>query len=203
MFDKIIEFEKSVADFYGAPYAVATDCCTHAVELCLRINNYDNITVPAQTYLSIPMTLTKLNINWRWRDEPWADYYYLGNTNIIDSAVYWKERGYIPNTFMCLSFQFKKHLSLGRGGMILLDNLEKAQQLKCMTYDGRTPDCPWTEQDIKINGFHYYLMPELAVQGLEKLPECAKTPPKKWSSDDYPYLPNMTVFKNEENLHMR
>ena len=27
----------------------------------------------------------------------------------------WRENSYIPKTMMCLSFQFQKHLSLGRG----------------------------------------------------------------------------------------
>ena len=35
-FEAVEQFENQVADFFGAPYAVATDCCTHAVELCLR-----------------------------------------------------------------------------------------------------------------------------------------------------------------------
>ena len=37
---------------------------------------------------------------------------------------------------MCISFQFRKHLSLGRGGIILTDNLLAAKELK--TYDGRS-----------------------------------------------------------------
>ena len=35
MFDKILEFETALAEYTGAPYAVMTDCCTHAIELCL------------------------------------------------------------------------------------------------------------------------------------------------------------------------
>ena len=35
MFDKIIEFETALAEYTGAPYAISTDCCTHAIELCL------------------------------------------------------------------------------------------------------------------------------------------------------------------------
>ena len=31
--------EKNLAAFTGAPYAVATDCCTHALELCLRLDD--------------------------------------------------------------------------------------------------------------------------------------------------------------------
>lgn len=203
MFNNITKFEQQVAKFYGAPYAVATDCCTHAIELCLHATNYNNITVPTHTYLSVPMTLTKLGKQWTWRHESWQDYYYLGNTNIIDAAVYWKKDGYIPGTFMCLSFQFKKHLSLGRGGMILLDDATTADKLKCMSYDGRTADRPWGTQDIKMNGYHYYLMPELALAGLSQLPNAVNKVPKKWSWQDYPYLPDMTVFKNEENLHLR
>jgi len=36
MFEYVTEFESQIADFFGAPYAVATDSCTHALELCLR-----------------------------------------------------------------------------------------------------------------------------------------------------------------------
>ena len=35
-FKVITDFEKQIALFFGAPYAVAVDCCTHAIELCLR-----------------------------------------------------------------------------------------------------------------------------------------------------------------------
>jgi dTDP-4-amino-4,6-dideoxygalactose transaminase len=31
------KFESKIAEFYGAKYAVSTDCCTHAIELCLRL----------------------------------------------------------------------------------------------------------------------------------------------------------------------
>jgi DegT/DnrJ/EryC1/StrS aminotransferase family len=33
-------FEIEIAKFFGSPYAVATDCCTHAVELCLRLKKH-------------------------------------------------------------------------------------------------------------------------------------------------------------------
>jgi len=29
---EVIEFENIIADFYGSKYAVATDCCTHALD---------------------------------------------------------------------------------------------------------------------------------------------------------------------------
>ena len=36
MFDIVTKFENEIAEFYGAPYAVATDSCTHGIEICLR-----------------------------------------------------------------------------------------------------------------------------------------------------------------------
>ena len=38
---------------------------------------------------------------------------------------------------MCLSFQYGKHLSTDRGGMILLDSESDASKLRKMAYDGR------------------------------------------------------------------
>jgi dTDP-4-amino-4,6-dideoxygalactose transaminase len=195
MFEYILEFEKKISQFYNAPYAVATDCCTHAVELCLRYEGYNNIIVPTHTYISVPFTLRKLNLNWKFEYQEWKDFYYLGNTNIIDAAVYWKQNGYIQDTYMCLSFQYKKHLSLGRGGAILLQNKEDYDILKKMSYDGRDVLKPWAEQDISIMGYHYYMTPEIAITGLEKMQEVKQNPPKKWSYIDYPNLTKMTVFK--------
>ena len=94
-FHKVQELEQQIAKFYGAPYAVATDCCTHAVELCLRMEPKTAMTCPTNTYPSIPMTLEKLGIRWFWGAENWENYYYLGNTRIIDAAVYWKANSYV------------------------------------------------------------------------------------------------------------
>ena len=118
-FQIIADFEKEVASFFGAPYAVAVDCCTHGLELCLRYKNAKDITVPKNTYLSVPMLAEKLDLGITWVDQKWQDYYYL-TEDIIDAAVHWEPNSYIPNTYMCISFQYRKHLSLGRGGVILL-----------------------------------------------------------------------------------
>jgi dTDP-4-amino-4,6-dideoxygalactose transaminase len=189
------KFEKLIAQFYGAPYAVAVDCCTHAIELCLRMENDLVLSnCPKQTYLSIPMTFRKLGIPWQFTDEQWEDYYYIGHTNIIDAAVYWKRNGYVPGTKMCLSFQFKKHLNLGRGGMILLDNHEEYVKLKKLRYDGRDDDRPWAEQDVDTLGYHYYMTPETAEKGIYKFCTAEVTEPKFWTYDDYPDLSKMKVF---------
>lgn len=195
-FSAVEEFEKSIAKFFGAPYAVAVDSCTHGIELCLRLTQAKSINVPKRTYLSVPMLSYKLGIDLVWRDEHWEDYYTLnyGDKRIIDAAVLWRKDGYVPNTFMSISFQYQKHLSLGRGGMILCDNKEDALRLKKMSYDGRLPGIPWRDQNVDTMGYHYYMTPETAQNGLAKLPEAIQAEPKKWKYHDWPDLTRMAVF---------
>lgn len=195
-FDTVAEFERTVADYYGAPYAVATDSCTHAMELCLRLLDCNNITVPNHTYVGVPMMLMKLGLDWQWLHEPWQQYYTLGNTPVIDAAVYWQEGGYIADSYMCLSFQYKKHLSLGRGGMILLNNAEHAETLQKMSYDGRARNQPWGDQLINILGYHYYMTPETAAIGLQKFPRVVANAPVTRSDNNYPDLIRMPIFNN-------
>jgi hypothetical protein len=107
-FEAVKEFEKQIASFYGAPYAVAVDCCTHGIELCLRYKEVKKMVVPVQTYISIPLLSKKLNIELEWKVEDWLNYYYIGDTNIIDAAVLWKEKSYLPNTLMCVSFSIQE-----------------------------------------------------------------------------------------------
>jgi len=195
-FKEVTLFEDKIAEFYGAPYAVAVDCCTHGLELCLRYNKEKYFLVPKHTYLSVPMLAEKLNIKRTFIDDEWENYYYITD-NIIDAAVYWKEDSYIHGTFMVLSFQFQKHLSLGRGGMILTDKKEAAHALRCMSYDGRDNTTgPWGKQNIETVGYHYYMTPETAQSGISKFHDALCTEPKKWSYKDYPNLTTFKVFKN-------
>ncbi len=192
-FESITNFEKEIAKFFGSPFAIAVDSCTHGIELALRYTGEKEILVPKRTYLSIPFLANKMGLDLFWKDEQWVDYYYLTH-NIIDAAVLWKKDSYIPETFMGLSFQFQKHLSLGRGGMLLTDNEEAAIQIKKMSYDGRLPNIPWRDQNIDTYGYHYYMTPETAENGLNKLPKAIETEPKQWVITDWPDLTKMKIF---------
>ena len=196
-FEIINDFEKEIANFFGAKFAVAVDSCTHGVELCLRHTKPNLLRIPKNTYLSIPFLSEKLKIKMEWTDEKWVDYYYITD-KVIDAAVLWKKNSYIENTMMCLSFQYQKHLSLGRGGIILLDNENDYNTLKKMSYDGRLPNVPWRNQDINMIGYHYYMTPETAKLGLDKLPEAIKNKPKNWVYTDWPDLTKMKVFQKSE-----
>ena len=197
-FKSVEIFEKTISNFFGAPYGIAVDCCTHGIELCLRYTDADRMVVPTRTYPSIPMLCDKLNITRLWKQEPWEEFYNVTH-RIIDAAVLWKKDSYIPGQFLVLSFQHKKHLSLGRGGMILTDNPSAYQTLKKMSYDGRNlfSNKPWSDQNIDTIGYHYYMTPETAIQGIHKFSDAICTEPKKWSYKDYPDLSKFKVFEND------
>lgn len=194
MVDSISEFEDRIAEWYGAKHGIATDSCTHALELCLRLKDVAVSNCPAHTYLSVPMTMHKLNMLWSFTDESWTESYLLGGTNIRDAAVQWRQGSHIAGEYTCLSFQFKKHLSLGRGGMILCDHAADALTLRKMSYDGRLPGTPWADQQIDTWGYHYYMTPEMAELGLLRLPAAMRMSARTWDWRDYPDLRHMEVF---------
>ena len=194
-FEVIKEFENRVSTYFGSPYGIAVDSCTHGLELCLRLFDTPVIEVPKRTYLSVPMLANKLDKPLRWRNENWKDYYQIYDSNIYDAAVLWGENTYVEGTYMCISFQFQKHLSLGRGGMILTDDYDAAHELTQMSYDGRIPNVPWRDQNISTMGYHYYMTPETAQKGLDKFNEAKRTKPRKWLLEDWPDLTKMDVFK--------
>ena len=192
-------FERKIAGFFGAPYAVATDCCTHALELSLRLLNCFQLEVeiPLHTYMSVPMMMDKINHKWRFKNINWADQYFLFPLPVIDAARVWKPNSYVPGHLMCLSFQFKKHIPIGRGGIILTDNFEQYSQLQKMVRDGRDRKMLWENDDVDTVGYHYYMTPEDAARGImlfDQLHGVATT--KTWSWQDYKPLNQLSVFKN-------
>jgi len=138
----------------------------------------------------------KLKIKLLWDIDKWVEYYRVNN-RVFDAATLWQRGSYLSGSFMCLSFQYQKHLSLGRGGMILCPDEQSYWQLKKMSYDGRLPGIPWRDQDIDTMGYHYYMTPETAALGLQKLQAAIDTPPRVWSYADYPDLTKMKIFKTK------
>lgn len=170
MFDKILKFEQELAEFANAPYAVMTDCCTHAIELCLRYDKPNGCIFPAYTYLSIPMLMHKLGIEYILEDRPWTGEYQFRNTRVWDSARRLEKNMYRPGHMQCLSFGHGKPLHIGRGGAILLDDKAAYDALLLMRYDGRDLNItPWQSQQTFRVGYHYKPTPEEAIQGLAML----------------------------------
>jgi dTDP-4-amino-4,6-dideoxygalactose transaminase len=193
MFDKIKKFEDELAEFTGAPYAVMTDCCTHAIELCLRHDRVAEVVMTPYTYLSIPMTMHKLGIKYYYREEEWAGEYRFHGTRIWDSARRLEQGMYRSGMKQCLSFGHDKPLHIGRGGAILLDDQQAYEAIIRMRYDGRDLNIsPWQTQKTFRVVYHYRPTPEEAMQGLALLEglryEC---PPIK--AVQYPDLRLITI----------
>lgn len=177
MFSKVREFESALAKFTGAPYAVMTDCCTHAIELCLRYDQVTRVLFPAHTYLSIPMTMHKLGIDYDYGDKAWIGEYQFIGTRIWDSARLLQEGMYREGQLQCLSFGYTKPLEIGRGGAILTDDVEIYDVLSQQRYDGRDLSVsPWEKQKTFHVGYHYKPTIEEAIKGLELLPSVDQTP---------------------------
>ena len=171
-FDAIVKFERALGEFTGAPFVVMTDCCTHAIELCLRYDQVKRTMFPAFTYLSIPMTMRKLNISFGYTgNDEWIGEYQFLNTRIWDSARLLQLGMYRKGQMQCLSFGYSKPLDIGRGGAILLDDEQAYNTLIQQRSDGRDLSIsPWQDQKIFNVGYHYRPTIEEAVRALELLP---------------------------------
>lgn len=190
-----MEFEQQLASFTGARYAIMTDCCTHAIELCLRYTGVKQCSFTAFTYLSIPMTMHKLNIDYSYLQEVWTGEYQFHGTNVWDSARRLERNMFRSGMLQCLSFGFDKPLSIGRGGAILLDDTETYNDLLLSRYDGRNLQMqPWQEQKIFKLGYHYKPTIEEAVKGLELLKLLTVDNPRP-KYVQYPDLRSLTITK--------
>ena len=177
MFDKIAQFEQALADYTGAHYVIMTDCCSHAIELCLRHERPTNLAFTAFTYLSVPMTMHKLGIQYRLIPEDWCGEYRFHGSRIWDSARRLERGMYRAGQMQCLSFGYSKPLQIGRGGAILLDDAKAYDVLLQQRYDGRDlAITPWQDQVVFRVGYHYRPTPEEAERGLELLSTVDEAP---------------------------
>jgi dTDP-4-amino-4,6-dideoxygalactose transaminase len=183
MFEKILEFETALAQFAGAPRAVMTDCCTHAIELCMRYDQVQTCKFTPYTYVSVPMTMHKLGIKYQYLDHEWQRWvgeYPFVETRIWDSARRLEANMYRAGQMQCVSFGHDKPLPIGRGGAILLDDETAYQALLRMRYDGRDLTVsPWVKQQEFQVGYHYRPTIEEAQRGMELLGQYQSQPPRE------------------------
>lgn len=172
-YNVVSEFEKMIAEWTGAPYAVAVESGSAAIFLCLQWYNKDKIwdglsvNCPAQTYPSVPCSIIHSRMKVTFYDYEWEGEYRLWPTDIWDSALRFKKDMYRGDGAMqCLSFHIKKRLPIGRGGMILLDNEEAYEWLKRARFDGRNP-VPLQEDNFTQLGWNVYMEPTNAARGIQ------------------------------------
>ncbi len=197
--DIIDLFESKLAEYAGSKYAVAVDCCTNGIYLCLRYREVKaNVIIPSNTYVSIPMQIIHAGAKPVFKHIEWSGIYELGDTGIIDGAARYTRGMYVGNdSLQVLSFQIKKRLPIGKGGAILTDSLEAYNWLKLASYDGRDLNSPYDSfSHVQSFGWHYYMTPEDAARGIllmDGLPEINEDT-MDWKH--YPNLEKMDIFKN-------
>jgi len=155
-FDRLFKFEQDLAEYTGAPYVVVTDGCTHAIELCLRYDRPQFLAFTAFTYISVPLLMHHLQINYVLTSEDWTGEYQFHGTRIWDSARRLEPGMYRAGQMQCLSFGYSKPMELGKVGAILLDDEQAYQTLSAWRSDGRDLRIqPWQDQKIFGLGWHY------------------------------------------------
>lgn len=199
-------FEESIANYTGSKYAISVDSCTNAIFLCLMYKkftgyNKKEIYIPSKTYLSVPQSIIHSgfepvfdkNLN------DWQGIYQLGDTGIYDSAKRFTSNMYIKDSFMCLSFHIKKHLKIGKGGMILTDDEESVSWFKKARYEGRSEKL-YHEDDIDMLGWNMYMTPQQASHGLSLMQNYPTNAPDLDENNGYRDLTEFTVFKNYKTI---
>jgi dTDP-4-amino-4,6-dideoxygalactose transaminase len=165
---KIVKmFEEEIADYTGSPYAVSVDSCTNALFLCCKYLKVKEVEIPSKTYLSVPQSI--INSGGEVVFNPslngWKGIYQLSPYSIYDAAKRFTSEMYIPGSLMCISFHIKKHLKIGKGGMILTDSKEAVEWLKMARYEGRSERL-YHDDDISEMGWNMYMTPQEAAHGL-------------------------------------
>lgn len=167
--DAVTLFENRLAEYAGSKYAVCVDSCSHAIFLCLKYLGITNsiITLPKNTYASVPMQVIHTGNKVRFLDIPWSGFYHLGDhqlgpTPIVDGAVRFRKGMYIPNTYYTVSFHHRKTLKIGTGGVILTDDEKFVNWCRPMIYDGRHKYVLHSEDTYECIGYHMYMTPEQA-----------------------------------------
>jgi dTDP-4-amino-4,6-dideoxygalactose transaminase len=192
-------FEKRIAAWAGSKYAVTCESCTAAIFLCLQYRKLtqaiDFVELPKHTYPGVACSIIHSGGKIAWTDEVWEGEYELKPLGIIDSALRFK-RGMYHGGLHCLSFHIKKHLPIGRGGMILTDDLEAYNWLKRARFDGRNP-VSLLEDDFTMLGWNMYIQPQDAARGmmLFDVVENKDLPDIKVSEQGYPDLSKFKVYE--------
>ena len=185
-------FEEEVADYAGAPDAVAVDSGTNALFLCCTYLQVADVTIPRHTYVSVPQAIHHAGGRVRFETLDWQGMYQLKPYPIFDAAKRFTAGMYIPGTLMCLSFHIRKHLKIGKGGMILTDDPKAADWCRRARYEGRGEERYRVDPDAMV-GWNMYMTPVDAARGLMLMQDMPAHNPDL--TEDYPDLSGHRAFQ--------
>lgn len=158
-------FERTIAEYAGSKYAVAVESGSAALFLSCLYVKVGEVTIPARTYPAVPCSIIHAGGSVRFSDKNWEGIYELAPYAIWDGALRFR-RGMYGGGLHCLSFHARKHLGIGRGGMILTDNSDADRWLRLARFDGREEVGLNEQKEFHVLGWNFYLQPEQAARGL-------------------------------------
>tara|TARA_Y100000590_G_scaffold221613_1_gene250817 strand:- start:2221 stop:2940 length:720 start_codon:yes stop_codon:yes gene_type:complete len=203
--DIIDIFEKKVAKFAGSKYGVAVNSSSSGIFLCLKYYQamYGNqkdfpttITVPSRTYISVPMTVINAGFKVKFEDIKWKGIYDLEPFNLVDGATRWTKDMYVGDgALQVVSFQVKKRIPIGAGGMILTDDKKEYEWLKLASHDGRNMNVHYGDDEFAIIGWHMNMIPEDAARGILLIDSVPEVNEDVYSWENYYDISKRKVFK--------
>ena len=107
---------------------------------------------------------------------------------------------YIDGMLMCLSFHIKKHLSIGKGGMILTDDEAAYKWFKRARYEGRSEKY-YKEDEIDMLGWNMYMTPQQASHGLSLMQNYPDTVEDIGEENGYRDLLEFEVFEKCKTIN--
>ena len=199
----VAEFEEMIAAYAGSKYGVAVESGTAAIFLSLIYQRYlhpetdflGRVSIPSRTYPSVPCSIIHAGGIVDFEDYNWEGEYVLAPFNIWDSALRFK-KGMYRGGFQCLSFHIKKHLPIGRGGMILTDSKPAYLWLKKARFDGRD-EVPLEDMKEPILGWNAYMTPDQASRGIQlfNVIKDKDLPDMDVNKQGYPDLSKFDIYK--------
>jgi dTDP-4-amino-4,6-dideoxygalactose transaminase len=199
-------FEKELCRYTGAPFAVAVDNCSSALHLALLWKNISGkeIEIPSHTYMSVPCAIIHAGGRVRFVSSPvyLKGEYQIGDTGVWDSALRFTHNMYLDGQIQCLSFTGPyKRLKLGKGGAILTDSELAYKWFKRARFSGRR-ECSYHEDTFDMIGFNYYMMPDVALRGLQLMGQFYDPDgqPLSFPDIELPY-PDLSIKSIYENLN--
>lgn len=191
------KFERVIADYAGASHGIAVSSCTNAIFLSLQyIFNVERpknreIILPSQTYVGVAMSVLHAGGSISFKNGRWGGCYELSPFGIWDSALRF-QRGMFRGRFYCLSFHSRKHIAIGRGGMILTDDASAAEWLRRARFDGRR-ECDLMDDHFDQLGWNMNMLPEQSARGMVLFSHLKDK--ELLDIDDYDRYPDLSQFE--------
>ena len=199
------DFEQKIAEYTGAPYAIALDNMSNALFLALYYEKNikksltkTKIDCPARTYPSVPCEIIHAGLKVNFvpvEGNTIKGAYRLFPSNVVDSALRFTTDMYVSGTHMCLSFTGPyKTLKLSKGGAIITDDYQAMLWFKRARFSGRR-ETSYHDDYFDMIGWNFYMMPELAARGLLMMTQFydMKGNPKHNEDLELPY-PDLSKF---------